>query len=233
MGYKEFIQDILDTRGRFGISKDEYKERHHIIPKCLGGSNEEYNLIDLYAQEHYIAHQMLSEENPSCNALSYALWNMANMQGSSGKRYKLTAKEYEEVRKNVLQRFKSENNPMFGKQGAMFGKHHSEETKEKIRQKAIGRKMPKEVKDAESLYWKGKRTGKNNPMFGKKGGKHPLAKPVYQFSLEGEFIKAWESAKDAESKLGICASNITNCCNKKKYNKTAGGFIWSYNKEGA
>lgn len=62
--YEAFIQNILDTRGRFGISKDEYKERHHIIPKCMGGGDKEENLIDLYAKEHFIAHKLLAEENP-------------------------------------------------------------------------------------------------------------------------------------------------------------------------
>ena len=60
--YQDFIQNILNTRGRFGISKGEYKERHHIIPKCIGGTNDEDNLIDLYAREHFIAHKLLAIE---------------------------------------------------------------------------------------------------------------------------------------------------------------------------
>ena len=41
MTYNEFIQNILNTRGRFGIPEGEYKERHHIIPECNGGQTEE------------------------------------------------------------------------------------------------------------------------------------------------------------------------------------------------
>ena len=59
MTYKEFIDNILETRGRFGC--EGYKERHHIIPKCMGGTNDETNLIDLYAREHFDAHKMLAE----------------------------------------------------------------------------------------------------------------------------------------------------------------------------
>ena len=53
MTYNEFIQNILDTRGRFGIPDGEYKERHHIVPKCLGGTNDKENLIDghVYCKE--------------------------------------------------------------------------------------------------------------------------------------------------------------------------------------
>ena len=43
--YEEFIQNILKTRGRFECG-DEYHERHHIVPKCMGGTDEEDNLID-------------------------------------------------------------------------------------------------------------------------------------------------------------------------------------------
>ena len=47
--YEEFINNILETRGRNGCG-DEYHETHHIVPKCMGGSNDEDNLIDLFAR---------------------------------------------------------------------------------------------------------------------------------------------------------------------------------------
>lgn len=37
--YDSFIKNIIETRGQFGCG-EEYHERHHIIPKCLGGSND-------------------------------------------------------------------------------------------------------------------------------------------------------------------------------------------------
>ena len=61
--HDEFIQNILDTRGRFNV--EGYKERHHIIPECCDGETIEENLIDLTAQEHYEAHKLLAEENPN------------------------------------------------------------------------------------------------------------------------------------------------------------------------
>lgn len=36
-----------------------YKERHHIIPKCMGGPNKKENLVYLTAREHFVAHQLL------------------------------------------------------------------------------------------------------------------------------------------------------------------------------
>ena len=59
MSYAEFIQNILDTRGRFACG-EEYHERHHIIPKCCGGTDDEYNLIDLLYQNVW-AEQMIKK----------------------------------------------------------------------------------------------------------------------------------------------------------------------------
>lgn len=39
---------------------DEYTERHHIIPKCLGGSDDESNIVVLLYREHVIAHMLLA-----------------------------------------------------------------------------------------------------------------------------------------------------------------------------
>ena len=37
-----------------------YTEKHHIIPKSLGGTNEQSNLVKLSAREHYICHVLLT-----------------------------------------------------------------------------------------------------------------------------------------------------------------------------
>ena len=35
-----------------------YTERHHIVPRCLGGSNEPDNIIALTAREHFVCHRL-------------------------------------------------------------------------------------------------------------------------------------------------------------------------------
>lgn len=110
MSYKEFIQNILDTRGRFACG-DEYHERHHIVPKCIGGLDIESNLIDLYAKEHFIAHKLLATENPDNDKLICAWWNMCQCKGSSQKRMIVTEEEYEEARLKYIQSFSGDKNP--------------------------------------------------------------------------------------------------------------------------
>lgn len=50
------------------------------------------------------------------------------------------------------------------------------------------------------------------------------AKPVYQYTLEGEFIKAWDTPKQAQQELGIY--NISAVARGKR--PQAGGFYWTY-----
>ena len=51
-------------------------------------------------------------------------------------------------------------------------------------------------------------------------------KAVYQYSLDGKFIKEWDSCSSAEKALGITLGNIISaCCGRIK---TAGGFQWRY-----
>jgi hypothetical protein len=38
---------------------NEYFEQHHIIPKCLGGSNKKVNLVLLTAREPFVCHLLL------------------------------------------------------------------------------------------------------------------------------------------------------------------------------
>jgi hypothetical protein len=54
-------------------------------------------------------------------------------------------------------------------------------------------------------------------------------KTVYQFSLNGEFIKKYKSTREAARELKISHANITRCCNKEF--KHSSGFIFSYELE--
>lgn len=142
MTYDEFIQDIIDKRGQFGIPKGQYKERHHIVPKCLGGTNEKDNLIDLYAKEHYEAHRLLALEHKNINQLTYAWWLMSNMTNKYEERYELTSEEYEEARlaySELAKQRKGELHPN-------YHKPMSEEQKRKLSEAKKGKKLSDEVK---------------------------------------------------------------------------------------
>ena len=133
--------------------------------------------------------------------------------------------------------FKGENSPC-------YGKHLSEETKQKI-----------------SEAKKGKYTGEDNPMYGKhhteemkkrmsesKKGKNcgkdnPTSKRVAQYDKDMNLIKIWDCAKQASEELGFNHSKICMVCRyydnplqfieKNKYPRNFHkGYIWKYVKDG-
>lgn len=69
--------------------------------------------------------------------------------------------------------------------------------------------------------------GKVGSFAGKTNELHPMSKKVYQYSLEGEFIKEYPSAREAGRQLGLIYNSICEVCRGNRA-KTCGGFKWSY-----
>ena len=49
-------------------------------------------------------------------------------------------------------------------------------------------------------------------------------KTLKQYSLEGEYLRDWNTMSEASKELGIAILSISLCC-RGNYKK-AGGFIW-------
>jgi len=56
--YSRWYNNIIDRARSRTITG--YRERHHIIPRSLGGNNSPHNLVDLTAREHFICHLLLT-----------------------------------------------------------------------------------------------------------------------------------------------------------------------------
>lgn len=120
-----------------------------------------------------------------------------------------------------------------------------EETRQKIREKAIGRKASPETRKKLSLAHKGRVVSKetreklrkarkafivpdsmkqkikeNHADFS--GGKHPRAKAV----LCVELNRIFACTRDVDRELGIAHQHVSKCC--KGQRKTAGGYHWEY-----
>lgn len=216
MTYEEFINNILETRGRFACG-DEYHERHHIVPRCMGGGNEEENLIDLFAREHFEAHRLLALENPDEDGLVYSWFRMSFGKNQDRITHIVTAEEYEEARKahSELQkkRFSGENNPMYGvhrhgEDVPFYGKHHTEETRQRLSEIRTGSRSSDDTrkKISEAI------TGEGNPMYGKhhtektkmKISKALKGKPLMEETRKkiGEALKGRRHTKETRKKIG-------------------------------
>lgn len=58
--------------------------------------------------------------------------------------------------------------------------------------------------------------------------KNKQQRVVNQYSMNGDFIRSWDSIASVTKELGIGGNSITTCC-KGGY-KSAGGFVWKYNQ---
>jgi len=82
MDYKKVYDNLIFTRKLLNRKKIEgvYYEKHHILPKSLGGSNNNDNLILLTPKEHLFAHLLLAKIHSDVNRTKMvaALWLMCN-----------------------------------------------------------------------------------------------------------------------------------------------------------
>jgi hypothetical protein len=197
MNYKR-IYDALMNRA-IDRQLDGYTEKHHIIPRCMGGTDDSDNIVELTAKEHYMSHRLLVEIYPDNLKLKYAYWMMCTMETANQHRYKVSARIYEYAKKLLMTR--------------------SEETKRKIseslkhayssgkRKKRKNVKMDKSVGEKISKAKKGMiGTNKGIPMTEEQ-------KQKIKATLMGHEVK--QSTRDKISNTLLSRSEVT-CphCNK-------------------
>lgn len=78
MNYRHHYELLIErARNR---TLDGYSERHHIIPRCMGGGDEPENLVRLTPEEHFVAHQLLVKMYPEKRTLVIAILRMSHAE---------------------------------------------------------------------------------------------------------------------------------------------------------
>ena len=150
--YTKWYYAIIDrAKQRKNIA---YIEKHHIIPKSLGGGDDSCNLVELTAREHFVCHLLLVRmvNGAHKRKMSYALWLMCNMKNhSQPTRYVPNSTIYETIRKShskvVSEKFKGVCHK--GELNPFFGKTHSEHSCNLLRVANTG----KSNKDSHTKEW--------------------------------------------------------------------------------
>ena len=84
-------------------------ERHHIIPRSLGGSNNNDNIVTVSPRVHFVLHKLLCRmviDEQNKRSMYFALFQMMNR-----KICKFSSRDYESARLRVKQQM-VDNNPM-------------------------------------------------------------------------------------------------------------------------
>ena len=106
MDYKKHYNLLIEKALNRNI--ECYTELHHIVPRCLGGSDEKSNLIKLTPEEHFIAHKLLTKIYPNNLKLLYAL----NFMSSPVAQRNLNNKSFGFVRKEISKLMQGDLNPI-------------------------------------------------------------------------------------------------------------------------
>lgn len=83
---------------------DGYTEKHHIVPRSLGGNDDASNLVNLTAREHFVCHWLLTKITKGEDRAKMLLaLQMMKGQGQYQQRYntKITARVYNTIREEV------------------------------------------------------------------------------------------------------------------------------------
>ena len=151
----------------------------------------------------------------------------------------------EETRQKISQSLTGEN-------CYWYGKSRDNEKKSLISKKRKGVKMPDEIKEkisatmqGENCYWYGRHLSDEHKRKISEGnvGKHLTTETkqsisktllkrggtkVDQYSMDGQFLKKWNSISQAAKAVGGDFSHLAKCCKK---NKPAYGYVWKYATE--
>lgn len=134
MNYSKVYNQIIDrAKGR---NLQEYTEKHHIVPRSLGGSDDKSNLVRLTPREHLIAHMLLVQIYKGTRAyysmvqaLIFMCSSGSMTQGelkSSTHYEKLRVEVSEITRQRNLDRVKSGLNPFAGEKGSKLAKEKAQ-----------------------------------------------------------------------------------------------------------
>lgn len=113
-----------------------------------------------------------------------------------------------------VERRKNHSKKVSGENNGMYGKKHSNETKDTIGKKAKKRNLD---------------DGRVIPEWGAEKGREIIRKPVLAYNLNGIFLREYKSVTEAATSLGLDISCVAKVCAGK--HSKAKGFIFRYKDE--
>jgi hypothetical protein len=163
--YKRWYNNIT-KRGKTDRNLS-YSEKHHILPRSLGGSDDQENIAILTAREHFICHWLLTKIYTAGKERYLVVNALQGMQRKNKhqKRYssKITSRVYENLKEEwsrlSAEKVKGKNNPMYGEKF-----YRSEEGKKRQREAVIGDKNGSKQEAARIKISESKK-GKSRPNF--------------------------------------------------------------------
>jgi hypothetical protein len=216
MDYNRIYAELIErARAR---DLNGYHEKHHVVPRCMRGTNDPSNIVALTPEEHYIAHQLLVKIHPGHVGLAMALHAMSMAHVNQRKKNKV----YGWVRRKTVEALSEnmrQNNPN-------AGGHSRRAYNEKYREKH-GCNPPRSEyaltnEGREAI--RAKMTGDKNPMAGKMPWEHSRATDYTRsvWAAGPELYRLWK--ENGEPSYG----RLYSLHRGESYTKAGGGVISPY-----
>jgi hypothetical protein len=197
--YTRIYYSVIERAQTRILPKDSYKEKHHVIPRCMGGSDDLTNIVELTFKEHVFCHKLLVKmtEGITRGRLAFAAVLMSGKDGSKicDANKKLLAEEMSRlhtgkipITNGVIDKviFKGHSMPLGFYEGfspATIKKHGDGNKGKRWITDGVSSYQIKDDVLPEGFYWgqaeyhKKKNSealsGSGNPMYGKVGINHP------------------------------------------------------------
>lgn len=131
--YTQWYFEIIEQAKQRKVNG--YSEKHHIVPRSLGGSNVRENFVVLTAREHFVCHLLLTKmvEGVAKSKMQWAFFMMTRGNKNQTNRHSPSSRIFEMARKA-------------GSESASFsqkGKPKPESAKEKMKLAWIARRERK------------------------------------------------------------------------------------------
>lgn len=151
-------------------NKPEISERHHIVPKSMGGTE----IVYLTPKEHFVCHLLLTKMTSGKNRskMLWALHRMLFSKSKSMRRYVPSSRTYERFRVSFYSQIKGKPFPISDNHRNNIAYANKLRTKGKTLIEQYGEDRAKQIREKHSLS----KSGKNNGMFGKKHSSNALEK---------------------------------------------------------
>jgi hypothetical protein len=130
MDYQWHYDRLIETRKDRVPTDGTYYEKHHIIMRSMGGTDDKENIVKLTAREHFLAHWLLWRIHRNSQS-AFAFYCMTHF-GNNKKRFISSSKGYAEAKEVFSKKISKQNS---GINNSFYGKKHSDSAKKIISDK--------------------------------------------------------------------------------------------------
>ena len=199
--YKSWYDYIIQKAKVRNLSG--YREKHHILPRCLGGKDTKTNLVKLTAREHFIVHMLLCKftKGQARIKMLYA-FNFMSVVRNKNRDYKINSKIAQKLRLEFFSnkpKHTSESKLKMSK--SRIGMKLSKETRKKVGLAQIGNKKALGLKHSEET--------KNRIRNANKGNKHTLG--MICINKNGKTIMIQKDQKEKYLDMGYKLGKLRSC----------------------